>query len=141
ARIRNGSGTNTPLLVDLDEWHTYRFTMTATATNIYIDESTTPVMTITPAAAVSGNSHFRFGDGDSVANQFGATFDWVVWDVTDAYSPSEQALPAEVLSIPTVNENIAWAGPVPTKDYVYVNHSNASNDSQIMVYNISGQLT
>lgn len=140
ARIRNGSGTNTPLLVDLDEWHTYRFTMTATQTLLYVDESTTPIMTITPAAATSGNRHFRFGDGDSVLNQFGASFDWVVWDVTGAYSPGEQPLPAEVLSIPTVAENTAWAGPVPTKDYVYVNHPNASNDSQITVYNISGQL-
>lgn len=139
-RIRNGTGTNTALGIDLDDWHTYRFTMTSTETNIYVDESTTPIMTITPASATSGNRHFRFGDGSSALNEFGATYDWVVWDVTGAYTPSEQPLPAELLSVPTIAENNVWAGPVPTKDYVYVNHPNTSNDSQIMVYNISGQL-
>jgi hypothetical protein len=92
ADIRNGSGTDVTLDVDVTDWNIYRFTMTATETNLYINESTTPALTFTPAAAVSTNRHFRFGDGDS-GKDFGADIDWVAWDVTGAYAPGEGTNP------------------------------------------------
>ncbi|WP_157514687.1 T9SS type A sorting domain-containing protein [Mangrovimonas sp. TPBH4] len=140
ARVRNGEGETTELGVDLDEWHIYRFTMTAEQAMLYIDESDTPVMTVIPQSSESGNSHFRFGDGSSTENEFGASVDWVVWDSSGAYSPSELALPEAVLSVDSFTANSAWVGPVPTKDMLYVNHPNASGDSQIKVFNLSGKL-
>jgi hypothetical protein len=89
-RIRNGSGTNVTLGAEFDPtaWNTYRFTMTATETNLYINESTTPSLTFAPAVSASGNRHFRIGDGDGTLS-FGADIDWVLWDVTGAYAPGE----------------------------------------------------
>ncbi|OMP30967.1 hypothetical protein BKM32_07770 [Mangrovimonas sp. DI 80] len=143
-RVRNGTGpdgaSSGPLGVNLDEWHTYRFTMTAEQTLIYVDESDTPIMTITPLSAASSNSHFRFGDGSSTENEYGASIDWVVWDSSGAYSPSELALPEAVLSVDSFATNSAWVGPVPTKDLLYVNHPNSIGDSQIKVFNLSGKL-
>src|SRR5690606_19951229 len=85
--------------VDVTEWNTYRFTMNATETRLYVNEETDPSLVFTPQAAVSGNSHFRFGDGDS-GNDMGAQIDWVAWDVTGAYSPSDQSLPSELVVTP-----------------------------------------
>lgn len=140
ARVRNGEGETTELGVDLDEWHTYRFTMTSEQALLYIDESDTPVMTITPQSSESGNSHFRFGDGSSTEGEFGASVDWVVWDVTGAYSPSELELPMEVLSVDSYVANKVWVGPVPTNNVLHVNHPNSTGDSQIKVFNLSGKL-
>lgn len=144
ARIRNGSGTNTPLGVNLDEWHTYRFTMDINATTpvayIYVDESTTPIMSIEPASAASSNSHFRFGDGSSTTGEYGASIDWVVWDVSGAYSPVDLPLPNEVLSVNGLAESKDWAGPNPTKDVLYINHMSLTDKTEISVYDISGKL-
>jgi hypothetical protein len=38
ARIRNGSGTDAPLDVDLTEWNIYRFVMSATETKLFVNE-------------------------------------------------------------------------------------------------------
>src|SRR5690606_19517547 len=62
ARIRNGSGTDVTLDVDVTQWNIYRFVMSAQETNLYVNENPIPAMTFTPAAAVSGNRHFRIGD-------------------------------------------------------------------------------
>lgn len=97
ARIRNGSGTDAPLDVDLTEWNIYRFVMSATETKLFVNEDPDPVMVFTPASATSSNKHFRFGDGDS-GNDFGADIDWIIWDVTGDYAPGEGLpIPAELL--------------------------------------------
>ncbi|MFC1481739.1 T9SS type A sorting domain-containing protein, partial [Candidatus Neomarinimicrobiota bacterium] len=55
---------------------------------LYIDESTTPLVTaITPAS--DDSKYFRFGDGGG--NTFGAVYDWFIWDTTGAYAPDEGA--------------------------------------------------
>jgi hypothetical protein len=109
ARIRNGVGTDATLTNNLQEWNIYRFIMTATQTSVYINEEPTPVLTFTPAAAVSANRHFRFGDGDS-GNNFGADIDWVIWDVSGAYAPGEgTAIPASLLpKDPEVPVETTW---------------------------------
>jgi len=106
-RIRNGSGDNVTLDASFDAttWNTYRFTMTATETNVYLNEDPTPVLTFTPASSSSGNRHFRFGDGDSGAT-FGADIDWVVWDVTGAYAPGEGAAIPDPVVTPSWNADL-----------------------------------
>lgn len=141
ARIRNGSGTNTPMGVNLDEWHTYRFTMDINATTpvtyLYVDENTTPVMSIAPASAASSNRHFRFGDGDSATGQYGASIDWIVWNVSGAYSPVDLQLPNEVLSVndfkSAVSSNIKSIG-----NRIYV--SNVKTSTEVNIYSITGTL-
>jgi hypothetical protein len=107
-RIRNGSGDDVTLgeSFDATAWNTYRFTMTAAGTNVYLNEDPTPVLTFTPASAASGNRHFRFGDGDSGAT-FGADIDWVIWDVSGAYAPGEgTAIPDPVVT-PSWNADLS----------------------------------
>jgi hypothetical protein len=107
-RIRNGTGTNVTLgeSFDATQWNTYRFTMTAAGTNVYLNEDPTPVLTFTPAAAASGNRHFRFGDGDSGLT-FGADIDWVIWDVSGAYAPGEGTSIPDPVVAPSWNADLA----------------------------------
>jgi hypothetical protein len=106
ARVRNGIGNDTILDVDVTQWNTYRFAMTATETNLYVNEQAEPALTFIPQGATSGNRHFRFGDGDS-GNTFGADVDWVIWDVTGAYAPGEGAPIPEVIVTPSWNADLA----------------------------------
>ena len=106
ARVRNGTGTNTILAVNVTEWNTYRFAMTANETRLFINEETEPALVFTPQSATSGNRHFRFGDGDS-GNTFGADIDWVIWDVTGAYAPGEGTAIPEVVVTPSWDANLA----------------------------------
>jgi|GEM_PF-1116191 len=90
ARVRNGTGStgNTVALpVDVLDWNTYRFSMNATETKVYVNENPDPVMIITPVTAGT-NRHFRFGDGDNSAT-LGADYDWIIWDVTGSFAPGE----------------------------------------------------
>ena len=107
-RIRNGSGTNVTLGEEFDPtaWNTYRFAMTATAVNVYLNENATPVLTFTPATSASSNRHFRFGDGDGTDN-FGADIDWVIWDVSGAYAPGEGAPIPNPVVAPSWNTNLS----------------------------------
>ena len=106
ADIRNGSGTDTPLEIDVTTWNTYRFTMTETETRLFINEAVTPVMTFTPATVTSTNNHFRFGDGDS-GKSMGADIDWVIWDVTGAYAPGEGAAIPNPVVTPSWNADLS----------------------------------
>ncbi len=120
ARVRNGSpsGLVVPLTIDINEWHVYRFTMTATDTKMYIDEDPEPMMEFAPVSAGS-NRHFRFGDGDS-GRTFGANIDWVIWDYTGAYAPGEGSpIPSPVIT-PSWDANLATllfdGNPIPGFD-------------------------
>lgn len=106
ARVRNGTGDDVFLDVDVTLWNTYRFAMTATETNLYINEETEPALTFVPQGATSGNRHFRFGDGDS-GNTFGADIDWVIWDVTGAYAPGEGTPIPDVIVTPSWDADLA----------------------------------
>lgn len=106
ARVRNGTGDDVFLDVDVSQWNTYRFAMTATETKLYINEETDPALTFVPQGATSGNRHFRFGDGDS-GNTFGADIDWVIWDVTGAYAPDEGDPIPEAIVTPSWNADLA----------------------------------
>ena len=112
ARVRNGTGDDVTLPVDVTEWNTYRFTMDTLAmeTKLYINEDPTPAMVLAPVKATSSNRHFRFGDGDS-GNNFGADIDWVIWDVTGAYAPGEGVQIPPYLKVD--------GGPPPAKWLVY----------------------
>lgn len=101
ARVRNGSGTDTELNIDVTQWNVYRITMNASEARLYINESSTPAMIIAPQYFESTNRHFRLGDGDS-GNSFGADIDWVIWDYSGDYAPGQGAAIPEVLSLSPV---------------------------------------
>ncbi len=100
ADIQNGTGTDATLAVNVTDWNVYRFTMTTTETKIYINESTTPALTFTPATVTTTNNHFRFGDGSTTAGRtMGSNIDFVTYESTGAYSPSERALPSGLVPV------------------------------------------
>jgi hypothetical protein len=77
--------------ITMTAWNTFRFTKTGTETKLYVNESSTPILTSIPAGA-GANNYFRFGDGDNGVTM-GGYIDWVSWDLTGAYSPDEKSLP------------------------------------------------
>lgn len=88
---------NRDLGFDPTGWHTYRFAKDGNSLKIYIDESTTPAFTTTVPAGGS-NNYFRIGDGSS-GQANGSYIDYVAWEPTKAYSPSDEngALPTNLL--------------------------------------------
>lgn len=93
--VANGTpNTGGSLGVDPLTWNTYRFTREGDVAALYVNENPTPVYTGT-AASANTNNYFRFGDGwGSGTNN--TSIDWIVWDVTGAYSPAETSLPASL---------------------------------------------
>jgi hypothetical protein len=90
-----GSGTDL-LGHNASEWTIYRFTKAGQEVNVYLDESTTPAATFTSTSTTDGtNNYFRFGDGWGNGN-IDTQIDWVVWDLTGAYSPYARRLPDEL---------------------------------------------
>ncbi len=79
------------------EWNTFRFTKSGADVNVYINEATTPVFTLSAVGDADGSGYWRFGDGWSSEN-VDTQYDWVTWDYTGAYSPEDQSLPAELLA-------------------------------------------
>jgi hypothetical protein len=83
-------------VVNTSEWNMYRITKAADGTvKLFVNEATTPVFEGITAQS-STNNHFRLGDG------WGSAFidteiDWIVWDVTGAFTPEETSLPAYLL--------------------------------------------
>lgn len=75
------------------DWHVWRFVCNGTDNlwSLYLDESPDAIL---QSASPDGttNQYFKMGDG-SGGNSMGAWVDWVVWDTTGAYSPTDLALP------------------------------------------------
>jgi pectate lyase len=93
--IANGTpNTGGSLGVNPLEWNIYRFTRKGNETALYVNEEATPVYTGT-AAATGSSSYFRFGDGWGSGN-ISSDIDYVLWDVTGAYAPTETSLPAHL---------------------------------------------
>ncbi|MFC1481167.1 hypothetical protein ACFL6E_02855, partial [Candidatus Neomarinimicrobiota bacterium] len=119
--------------LDATKWHIYRLTGKDSVFTLYIDESTTPLVTaITPAS--DDSKYFRFGDGGG--NTFGAAYDWIVWDTTGAYAPGEGAEipPGLSESFDTTPPVLAgwdvFTGDVLPQDAGWV-ESNATNGDEI----------
>jgi pectin methylesterase-like acyl-CoA thioesterase len=86
----SGSGS---LGVNTLEWNIYRFVRNGNVGTLYVNENPTPVYTAT--AASGSASYFRFGDGwgSGIINSY---IDWVAWDASGAYSPTDAPLPASL---------------------------------------------
>lgn len=94
------SGTGSLGINPLD-WNIYRFVKNANQGTLYVNENPVAVYTATGITSAT-NSYFRFGDGWG-SGFINSNIDWVAWDVTGAYSPSEAPLPASL----TGNTNTA----------------------------------
>lgn len=133
AQVRNGSGgTGTVTLSDvtMTGWNTFRFTKTDTETRLYVNESSTPVLTSVPAAA-GINNYFRFGDGDNGITM-GGYIDWVAWDITGAYSPDEKALPELSGGVGEPNPIVSATGTL--SDFTQT----LGSPSAVQTYTVSG---
>lgn len=94
--VANGTATSGSgsLGVNPLEWNIYRFVRNGNQGTLYVNENPTPVYTATAASGTA--SYFRFGDGwgSGIINSY---IDWVAWDVTGAYSPSDAPLPSSLV--------------------------------------------
>ncbi len=140
ARKSNSELSNMELAINPTEWHTYRFTKDGNAVKVYIDENNTPAFEVTTPTSTSGRSYFRIGDGSS-GQANGSFIDWIVWDVSGAYTPEQRAVPgADVLF---VKGDMEKAGrltvfPNPTTDRFAVSHPAARKGATIEVYAANG---
>jgi hypothetical protein len=112
------------LNADVTEWNTYRFVWknSGTETYLYVNESPDPVYSGAGSSSTGSNSYFRFGDGYG-SNNIDTYFDWVIWDVTGGYTPTESPLPSSLVGA-TIDWNGAtssdwatasnWTGGIPT---------------------------
>ena len=97
--IASGGSGSEVLGHNASEWTIYRFTKSGQDVNVYLDEDPTPVATFTSTSTTDGSDYFRFGDGWGSGN-IDTQIDWVTWELSGAYSPSELALPDELTKIP-----------------------------------------
>ena len=81
------------------EWNIFRFTKNGADVNIYINEDPTPVFTMTAAGTADGSGYWRFGDGWS-SEDADTQYDWVTWDYSGAYAPTQTRLPDDLVKPP-----------------------------------------
>jgi hypothetical protein len=119
--VANGTPTAAPdpLTIDTQDWNIYRFTRDGDQFALYINEDDTPVVTGTGDGGRT-NNYFRFGDGWGSSGTRGVStdFDWVTWDYSGAYSPSEQELPDELTRVPVGDWTIYQADEDPVTEFV-----------------------
>lgn len=108
--VANGTATSGTgsLGIDPMQWNIYRFTKDGNQAALYVNENPAPVYTAT-AATAGANNYFRFGDGWG-SGFINSLIDWVAWDTTGAYSPSQTSLPDSLVNgcntgAPTINAN------------------------------------
>ena len=100
-------------------------TMKDNVISFYIDENPDPVLTdVTPKT--SSDNHVIWGD-NGTGNLYGELIDWVVWDTTGAYSPTEKVLPEELTGLPTTIENEDLT--IPQRHFLHQNYPNPFNPS------------
>jgi pectin methylesterase-like acyl-CoA thioesterase len=87
------SSTSGSLGINPLEWNIYRFVKNGDQGILYVNEN--PVAAYTATAASGSASYFRFGDGWG-SGMINSYIDWVAWDVTGAYSPSDAPLPSSL---------------------------------------------
>ncbi len=97
--IASGGSGSDVLGHNAAEWTIYRFTKSGQDVNVYLDEDPNPVATFTSTSTTDGSDYFRFGDGWGSGN-ISTQFDWVAWDLSGAYAPSQTKLPDNLLQAP-----------------------------------------
>jgi hypothetical protein len=108
AAASGGGYYNLPEGFSTGDWHIYRFVMNTDDPDnryfhLYIDEQLVFAASI-PATRNPGGDSFRFGNSEQ-ALRTGTLMDWMMWDISEAYSPYEGwRIPSE-LSVNPVEDN------------------------------------
>ncbi len=95
---RSGASVDLSEELNVSQWNVYRMTIDASSgtegiVKIYLNENPYPVLTAT-TTTTTGSNYYRFGDGNG-SPTYSAYVDYVLHDVTGAYSPSQSRLPAQ----------------------------------------------
>ena len=117
--------------VNFTDWHIYRIQVTGDSATVFIDENDTPVLAGKTTSTTSSQS-LRFGDGSGDA--IGGLVDWFILDTTGAYTPSQQALPAELTgqgNDEMVEWNVYTASVLPNENIPAFEESNVGGDPPI----------
>lgn len=93
--------------LDVTKWNVLRISFDASSgtdvvIKLYLNESNDPVHTYTSTFAGS-NSYMRYGDGNGTPT-YSALFDFVAYDITGAFSPTEAPLPEGLIPEVVVEE-------------------------------------
>lgn len=114
---RSGASVDLSDVLSVSEWNVFRMTIDASSgtegiVNVYLNESPYAVLTATTTTTTSSN-YFRFGDGNS-SPTYSAYVDYIVYDVTGAYSPAQTRIPADFTgddegASPTVTTSSAFS--------------------------------
>jgi len=94
---RSGASVNLSEVLNVSDWNVFRMTVDASSgtegvVKIYLNENPSPVLTAV-TTTTTGSNYYRFGDGNG-SPTYSAYVDYIVHDVTGAYSPSQTRLPA-----------------------------------------------
>jgi hypothetical protein len=84
--------------VDYTDWTVFRLNMKGDSLNLYVGEDPEPLFSgRTPKA--KADNYLSFGNNSK--EPYGGYFDWVAWDLSGAYSPSDgTALPQSLTGLP-----------------------------------------
>ncbi len=128
--VANGTSTSGTGSLGIDplQWNIYRFTRSGNQGTLYINEEPVAVYTATAAAAGS-NNFFRFGDGWG-SGFINTRIDWVVWNTSGAFSPSQAPLPDELFPTndPVINVTASLSSFAQT----------VGSPSAVQTYTVSG---
>ncbi|MFC2138907.1 cadherin-like beta sandwich domain-containing protein, partial [Bacteroidota bacterium] len=84
---------------NLHDWHIYRVAVKGDSAFVYIDENPVPVVSDRSTATTS-DKYIKVGDGSST-NPVGGYVDWIVFDTSGAYTPSDKGIPLQLTGLPT----------------------------------------
>ncbi len=116
------------------DWHIYRITIKDSLTTVYLDENPTPICSGKTTDAGSTAKEFRIGNQSTTIAGYGQYLDWVLCDVTGAYSPTQKTLPADLAAqIPTAVQD----GKAVVNNYkLNQNYPNPFNPSTKISFNL-----
>jgi hypothetical protein len=139
--------------VNTTDWHIFRMTIKGQEIKVYMDEDATPVIDGLTTKD-TGDNYVKWGEKDS-DRKCGAYYDWIIYDISGAYSPEEGTeIPQDLLDKGTINALPAMEGSIqPTEYRLAQNYPNPFNPSttisfdlvateQVMlkIYDINGRL-
>ena len=124
----------TTLPQKVDDWHTYRITYQNGSSNVYLDENPTAILSGTSTSTNSTND-VRFGDG-SDGNTHGFLLDWLIFDITGAYTPEETTIPDSLATDrPTSVEQTA-SSDLPNRYDLMQNYPNPFNPTTTIEFHL-----
>ncbi len=129
---RSGASVDLNGVLDVTQWNIFRVTIDASSgtqgdVNVYLNEDPTPVLTAVTTHTTTAK-YLRFGDGQS-SKTYSSLIDFITWDLTGAFSPSQISLPANLIPSIKVGDWILYEADLAPADNIDVNW-NASNGSE-----------